>query len=108
MLTLLQASVDHGTSRNAQLSVDTFGKTGTTQDNRDAWFVGFADGLVTRVWVGNDDNSPNPGLHGGGVPAGIWAAFMGDALGVGRPVPPPQPEIGRASCRARGCALVWV
>src|SRR3546814_5825157 len=75
------------------LSVDTFGKTGTTQDNRDAWFVGFADGLVTGVWVGNDDNSPNPGLHGGGVPAGIWRDFMGDALGVGRPVPPPEPVL---------------
>src|SRR3546814_16617230 len=80
-------------SRNAQLSVDTFGKTGTTQDNRDAWFVGFADGLVTGVWVGNDDNSPNPGLHGGGVPAGIWRDYMGDALGVGRPVPPPKPAL---------------
>ncbi|WP_119036380.1 transglycosylase domain-containing protein [Hephaestia caeni] len=93
MLTLLQASVDRGTSRNAQLAVDTFGKTGTTQDNRDAWFVGFANGLVTGVWVGNDDNSPNPGLHGGGVPAGIWRDFMGDALGVGRPAPPPEPVL---------------
>ncbi|HVJ00407.1 MAG TPA: transglycosylase domain-containing protein [Sphingomonas sp.] len=93
MLELLQASVNHGTSRNAQLAIDTFGKTGTTQDNRDAWFVGFADGLVTGVWVGNDDNSPNPGLHGGGVPAGIWRNFMSDALGVSRPAPPPEPVL---------------
>ncbi len=91
MRELLNASVEHGTSHDAELSVETFGKTGTTQDNRDGWFVGYADGLVTGVWVGNDDNSPNPGLHGGGVPARIWRDFMTRALGVGRAAPPPEP-----------------
>jgi penicillin-binding protein 1A len=59
-----------------------YGKTGTSQDSRDAWFIGFAGDLVVGVWVGNDDNSPNPGLHGGGVPARIWRGFMQSALGI--------------------------
>jgi len=82
LLDLLSASVSTGTGKQAALSVDTFGKTGTTQDNRDALFLGFADGLVCGVWVGDDDNRPNPGLSGGGVPARVWRGFMQAALGV--------------------------
>jgi penicillin-binding protein 1A len=87
--TLLAASVSGGTGNAAALSVRTYGKTGTTQDNRDALFVGFANDLIVGVWVGNDDNTPNPGLSGGGVPARIWRNFMVDALGV---TPPPVIE----------------
>ena len=87
MLDLLHASVEGGTSRRAGLSIDAFGKTGTTQDNRDAIFVGFARDLVVGVWVGNDDNTPNPGLSGGGIPARIWHNFMESALDL---APPPQ------------------
>lgn len=83
MLELLRANVDGGTGRAANLSTEAFGKTGTTQDNRDALFVGFAGDLVVGVWVGNDDNTPNPGLSGGGVPARIWKDFMMQALRVG-------------------------
>ncbi|WEJ99122.1 MAG: PBP1A family penicillin-binding protein [Candidatus Sphingomonas phytovorans] len=83
MLDLLSASAESGTGRQAALSVDTYGKTGTTQDNRDALFLGFAGGLVTGVWVGNDDNTPNPGLSGGGIPARVWRDFMQQALNVG-------------------------
>ena len=83
MLDLLSASAETGTGRQAALSVGTYGKTGTTQDNRDALFLGFAGGLVTGVWVGNDDNTPNPGLSGGGIPARVWRDFMQQALGVG-------------------------
>lgn len=79
MLDLLGASI-RGTGRAAALTVDSYGKTGTTQDNRDAWFIGFAGDLVVGVWVGNDDNKPNPGLHGGGIPAQIWRNFMVSAL----------------------------
>ncbi|APR52028.1 PBP1A family penicillin-binding protein [Sphingomonas koreensis] len=82
MRELLNASVHEGTGRGAALSVETFGKTGTTQDNRDALFVGYADGIVTAVWMGNDDNTPNPGLAGGGAPARVWRDFMARALGV--------------------------
>jgi penicillin-binding protein 1A len=83
MLDLLSASAETGTGREAALEVPTFGKTGTTQDSRDALFVGFANGLVCGVWVGNDDNTPNEGLHGGGIPARVWRDFMQQALGVG-------------------------
>ena len=61
----------------------TFGKTGTTQDNRDALFIGFAEDLVVGVWVGNDDNSPLAGqIAGGGLPARIWRDFMTQAVGT--------------------------
>ncbi|WP_255587083.1 transglycosylase domain-containing protein [Hephaestia mangrovi] len=94
MRDLLAASVEDGTSRKAALpGVQTFGKTGTTQDSRDALFVGFANGLVCGVWVGNDDDSPNPGLAGGGIPARIWHDFMIQALGLApRAVPQPAAD----------------
>ncbi len=97
MLDLLAASVSSGTGRRAALSVDSFGKTGTSQDNRDALFVGFAEKLVVGVWVGNDDNSPNPGLSGGGIPARIWRDFMQNALGVGAAERTPSPELSDAA-----------
>lgn len=90
MLDLLEASISTGTGRAAALPIDAFGKTGTSQDNRDALFLGFAEDLVVGVWVGNDDNSPNPGLSGGGIPARIWRGFMVDALNLA-PIPPPPP-----------------
>lgn len=95
MMDLLAASIATGTGRQAALSVPSYGKTGTSQDNRDALFVGFAGGLVTAVWVGNDDNSPNAGLSGGGIPARIWRNFMADALGVGarQALPDTLPQI---------------
>lgn len=92
---MMKAAVDTGTGRAARLRVPAFGKTGTTQDGRDAFFMGYADGLVTGVWVGNDDNSPISGLTGGGMPARIWRDFMGQALNVGGPSAPqaaPKPS----------------
>ncbi|WP_315762840.1 transglycosylase domain-containing protein [Sphingomonas sp. Y38-1Y] len=90
--TLLAASIREGTGRSANLSVEAFGKTGTTQDNRDALFIGYADGIVTGVWVGNDDNTPNAGLSGGGLPARIWRDYMMRATGAG-PAGRPDPVI---------------
>ncbi|MGA1798173.1 transglycosylase domain-containing protein [Sphingomonas sp. 4RDLI-65] len=92
MLDLLAASIRTGTGRGANLTVDAFGKTGTTSDNKDALFVGFARDLVVGVWVGNDDNSSNPGLSGGGIPARIWRDFMQSALGIA-PVAAPAPAV---------------
>ena len=82
MMTLLDSSLNRGTGMEAALSVPAWGKTGTTQDGRDALFVGWAKDLVVGVWVGNDDNTPNPGLSGGGVPARIWRDVMSGALRV--------------------------
>jgi penicillin-binding protein 1A len=79
MLDLLWTATNMGTGRAAALDIPTFGKTGTTQNHRDAVFVGFAGGLVTGVWVGNDDNSPMRGVTGGSLPARIWHDFMRQA-----------------------------
>lgn len=73
---MLRAAVNRGTGRAARLSIPQFGKTGTSQDNRDAVFIGYTGDLVVGVWVGNDDNSPLAGVQGGGLPARIWKRFM--------------------------------
>ena len=67
-------------ARAAVPGYDLAGKTGTTSDYRDAWFVGFTGGFVTAVWTGKDDNSPMRRVTGGGAPAEIWRAFMAAAL----------------------------
>lgn len=92
MRSLLGSSI-RGTGRDANLPVDAFGKTGTSQGGRDGWFIGFAGDLVVGVWVGNDDSSPNPGLHGGGIPAQIWRQFMMSALNIPIVVAPAEDEI---------------
>lgn len=77
---LLQGVVEHGTGRAAALNGSfAAGKTGTTQDYRDAWFIGFNDSLVVGVWVGNDDHSPMKGVVGGSLPAMVWKDFMQQA-----------------------------
>jgi penicillin-binding protein 1A len=73
---MLRGAINRGTGRAATLSVANFGKTGTSQGNRDALFVGYAGDLVVGVWVGNDDNTPLSGVYGGGLPARIWRDFM--------------------------------
>ena len=66
-----------GTGTSASLSPrEAAGKTGTTQNSQDAWFVGFTTDYVTAVWVGNDDNSPTRGVTGATLPAQIWKASM--------------------------------
>jgi len=77
---MMRATVDYGTGVKAKLPVAAFGKTGTTQDERDAIFVGFAGDLVVGVWVGNDDNSPMKGVIGSTIPAQMWREFMIEAL----------------------------
>ncbi|WP_443025100.1 transglycosylase domain-containing protein [Sphingomonas sp. M1-B02] len=86
---MLASVVQSGTGRSAQLPIQAFGKTGTTQDNRDALFIGYAGDLVAGVWLGNDDNSSNAGLSGGGIPARVWRDFMVRALDLR--LPPPEP-----------------
>jgi penicillin-binding protein 1A len=91
MLDLLYAAANDGTGRRAALAIPTFGKTGTTQENRDALFVGFAGDLVVGVWVGRDDNKSLGKISGGTVPAQIWRNFMVSALAVDRRRGPPLP-----------------
>jgi penicillin-binding protein 1A len=79
---MLRAAINRGTGRNAVLPIANYGKTGTTQDYRDALFVGYAGDLVVGVWVGNDDNTPLNGVTGGSLPARIWSDFMRGALKI--------------------------
>jgi penicillin-binding protein 1A len=92
MLDLLWAAANEGTGRRAALATPTFGKTGTTQENRDALFVGFAGDLVVGVWVGRDDNKSLGKVSGGTLPATIWKNFMGPALAVDHRAGPTLPE----------------
>lgn len=78
---MLQTVVRSGTGKSAQINGrDVAGKTGTTNDYRDAWFVGYTADFVTGVWVGNDDNSKMARVTGGTFPARIWQDYMSAAL----------------------------
>jgi penicillin-binding protein 1A len=79
ILDLLQAVVSEGTGKAARLDRPVAGKTGTSQDYRDAWFVGFTSDLVVGVWVGNDDDAPMKEVVGGDLPAKIWHDFVAAA-----------------------------
>lgn len=73
---LLQAAVQTGTGRAAQIGRPVAGKTGTTSSNKDGYFVGFSSGITTGVWMGRDDNKRVGGLQGGTAPASAFAAYM--------------------------------
>lgn len=73
---MLMSVTTNGTGRRAQIGRPIAGKTGTTSDYRDAWFIGYTADLTAGVWVGNDDNTPMKKVTGGGIPAGIWHNFM--------------------------------
>jgi len=80
MSAMMQETLLTGTGRKADLSgYPAAGKTGTSQDFRDGWFVGYTAHLVAGVWLGNDDSSPTRKMTGGGLPAEIWARFMKSA-----------------------------
>jgi penicillin-binding protein 1A len=76
----LASVVREGTGKAARISVPAAGKTGTTQENRDAWFIGFTPDIVVGVWVGNDDNSPTRNVTGGDIPARIWNEFVTQSI----------------------------
>jgi penicillin-binding protein 1A len=77
MNTMMRETLVSGTARRADLpGWLAAGKTGTSQDFRDAWFIGYTSRLVTGVWLGNDDNSPTKKAVGGGLPVEVWSRFM--------------------------------
>jgi penicillin-binding protein 1A len=81
MNAMLHETLVSGTARGANLpGWQAAGKTGTSQDFRDAWFIGYTSRLVAGIWLGNDDNSPTKRAVGGGVPVEIWSRFMRTAL----------------------------
>lgn len=82
---MLQRVITSGTGRRANIGRPAAGKTGTTSEWRDAWFIGYTPDISAAVWVGNDDNSRTRRITGGSLPAMIWADFMRDAH---RGIPP--------------------
>ena len=77
MRQMLEASVLYGTSKAAKVEGKyIYGKTGTSQDYRDAWFLGVMGDLIVGVWVGNDDNTPMNQITGGKLPAEIFRSFI--------------------------------
>src|SRR4051794_36697454 len=102
---MMQETLNSGTARKADLGgFPAAGKTGTSQDYRDAWFIGYTGHLIAGVWLGNDDNTPTKKLTGGAMPADVWNRFMtaahqglphadlpGRAGRARAPAPPPAP-----------------
>jgi penicillin-binding protein 1A len=77
MNAMMRETLTIGTAQKAQVpGWSAAGKTGTSQDFRDAWFIGYTSHLVTGVWLGNDDSSPTKKATGGGLPVEIWTRFM--------------------------------
>jgi len=115
MNTMMHETLVSGTARGANLpGWQAAGKTGTTEDFRDAWFIGYTSHLVTGVWLGNDDNSPTKKAVGGGLPVDIWSRFMRTAHQGVAPTPllgldnggwlsaPPAPMAGPAAAASAG------
>jgi penicillin-binding protein 1A len=73
---MLGAVVDYGTGRAANIGRPVYGKTGTNEDYRDAWFLGYSADYVAGVWLGNDDRTPMKRVTGGGLPAQLWHDVM--------------------------------
>src|SRR5690606_16374200 len=76
MNSMMAGAVSEGTARRAAFGWPAAGKTGTSQNSRDAWFVGYTANLTTGVWFGNDDGSSTKGITGGSLPAQAWNDFM--------------------------------
>jgi penicillin-binding protein 1A len=91
---MMRQVVASGTGARAKVTgYDIAGKTGTTSDYRDAWFVGYTGGFVAAVWTGKDDNTSMKKVTGGGAPAEIWHNFMAAALPRLKATPIPGGEI---------------
>ena len=90
--TMLREVVETGTGRAAAQSFPVYGKTGTSQDYRDAWFAGYSKEATAIVWLGNDDNSPMRNITGGGLPARIFAKVIVAAHNSNAPITYPSKE----------------
>ena len=111
MTSMLESVIKEGTGYpNAEIGRPAAGKTGTTSDFRDAWFVGYTPDLVTAVWVGNDDYSRMNESYGGNIPARIWARFMKRALAHTKPrdFPFPAGEVKRVKLCSTGKVEVFL
>jgi membrane peptidoglycan carboxypeptidase len=120
MISMLRLVIERGTGRVAALPGFAAGKTGTSQNHRDAWLIGFNESLVVGVWVGNDDGAPMQRVVGGTLPATIWHRFVDRATGLvgtqrdplakspGEAVLPASSEASPpARCDYRACASAY-
>ena len=93
---MMNGVTEFGTGQAARFGPPIAGKTGTSQDFRDAWFIGFSDLFAAGVWVGNDDNTPMSRVTGGSIPVRVWRETMiaahNSARGRGFSTPAPQAE----------------
>ena len=109
---MLTGVVTFGTGKSAALGRPAAGKTGTTQEYRDAWFIGYTPDLVAGVWLGNDDNTPMNKITGGSLPAAAWRNFMLSATkgNSARPLPsaPPPAPAAPAEESAMDKLLGWL
>lgn len=81
MRTLMAAVVNYGTGKRSKIEAISYGKTGTSNNSTDAWYIGFSGNLATGIWVGNDDNTPmNRKITGGTLPAETWRAYVSSVL----------------------------
>ena len=107
---MLAGVLAHGTGRAAAFNHPAAGKTGTTQDFHDAWFIGYTADLVAGVWLGNDDNGPMNHVTGGTLPAKTWRAFMVAAtqdMPI-RPLPAAPPPATPQIAQARSGSGGWL
>ncbi|WP_255561798.1 PBP1A family penicillin-binding protein [Pseudohoeflea coraliihabitans] len=117
---LLQLVVDRGTGKAARLDGFAAGKTGTSQNFRDAWFIGFNESMTVGVWVGNDDGTAMDNVAGGGLPAKIWQKFMANASGYqpagslisrpqkeGEPLAQARERQAAPACNVRACSRAY-
>lgn len=106
--TMMQSVIIDGTGTRARVPGHrAAGKTGTSQNSRDAWFVGYTAHLTAGVWVGNDDDTPMQGVTGGQLPADIWSRFMIAAHEGVAPAPLSSPEPRRRSARDEQLAAFY-
>src|SRR5262244_244395 len=99
---LLASVVREGTGRAARVNGPVEGKTGTSQNHKDAWFIGFTNDIVVGVWVGNDDNTPTRGVTGGDLPARIWNEFVTQSAAARAKAVRAQPRVAALSAPAAG------
>jgi penicillin-binding protein 1A len=106
--TMMQSVIIDGTGTRARVPGHrAAGKTGTSQNSRDAWFVGYTAHLTAGVWIGNDDDTPMQGVTGGQLPADIWSRFMIAAHEGVAPAPLSAPEPRRRSARDEQLAAFY-
>lgn len=97
LTSMMEGVIQFGTGMGANIGTFAAGKTGTSQDYRDAWFSGFTHKYIASVWIGNDDNSSMKRVTGGSVPATIWRGVMSAALNDPTPAPDHAPAADNSS-----------